>query len=174
MGLRLSVLHPGTPQADCQLEYCAPGDARDDDLEQDYTAFKLYVDAASSTWLKTAVIDFVRDETGGQLTIKAPGLKGVAPADDAPLAERVQWVLDQEINPQVASHGGYISLEKVTAEQAVILRFGGGCQGCGMAHVTLKQGVEKTLYERLPEITAIHDVTDHAAGENPYYEAQSG
>lgn len=170
MSLRISVLHPGTPRADCQLEFCAPGDQLDSDLFSEYDGFQLYVAADSEAWLEAAEIDFISDATGGQLTIKAPGLKGRAPDDDAPLLERVQWVLDQFINPQVANHGGHISLVDVTAEKTVVLRFGGGCQGCGMAHVTLKQGVEKTLLEKLPEVTSVVDVTDHQAGSNPYYQ----
>ena len=169
IGLRLSVLHPGTPRADCQLEFCAPGDELATDVVFDYDGFKLFVAANSQEWLEEASIDFLTDETGGQLTIKAPGLKGKAPAADAPLKERVEWVLQQQINPQVASHGGQISLVDVTGEKEVVLRFGGGCQGCGMAHVTLKQGVEKTLLEHFPEISAVVDVTDHQAGANPYY-----
>lgn len=170
MNLRISVLEPGTPRADCQLEFCAPGDQQNDDIPYAYDSFSLYVAAASEAWLEDALIDFVSDDTGGQLTIKAPGLKGRAPDADAPLRARVEWLLEHEINPQVASHGGHISLEDVTEDGRVTLRFGGGCQGCGMANVTLKQGVEKTLLERLPEITAVVDITDHEAGANPYYQ----
>lgn len=80
----------------------------------------------------------------------------------------VQNVLNQEINPMVASHGGFIEVADVK-EKVVYLNLSGGCQGCGMAAVTLKQGVEKVLYERLPEIEQILDSTDHASGVNPYY-----
>lgn len=170
MGLRLSILQPGTPNADCQLEFCAPGDELATDTAYDYDGFQLHVAANSEHWLVDAAIDFVTDDTGGQLTIKAPGLKGNIPGDDASLAEKVEWILEYKVNPQVASHGGSISLVEVTDAKEVVLRFGGGCQGCGMAHVTLKQGVEKTLFEFLPELTAVRDVTDHGAGANPYFE----
>jgi len=77
--------------------------------------------------------------------------------------------LDENINPGVASHGGHISL--VAAEDGVAyLRFGGGCQGCGMVNVTLKQGVEKVLFADVPGLSRVMDVTDHAAGSNPYYQ----
>lgn len=170
MGLRISVVEPGTPRADCQLEFCAPGDENTTDIRTEFDGFSLFVAENSESWLDEAAIDFITDETGGQLTIKAPGLKGKAPDDDASLQERVEWVLEQHVNPQIAGHGGRISLVELTAEKEVILRFGGGCQGCGMAHVTLKQGVEKTLFEMLPELTAVRDVTDHSAGTNPYFE----
>ena len=84
------------------------------------------------------------------------------------LADRVKQVLETRVNPAVASHGGQISLVDVD-DADVYLELGGGCQGCGMARVTLKQGVEKMLREAIPDIGEIHDVTDHAAGTNPYY-----
>ena len=87
-----------------------------------------------------------------------------------PVAERVQTVLETQINPAIASHGGMAELVAVE-DDTVFLRLGGGCQGCGMATVTLSQGIEATLLQAVPEIKRIVDVTDHASGQNPYYEA---
>jgi Fe/S biogenesis protein NfuA len=168
-GLRISVVEPGTPRAGCDLQFCPAGEQRADDMAVEYSSFNLYVDAASSDWLKDAVIDFEENATGGQLTIKAPNIKGSMPGADAPLDERVAWVLETEINPGLAGHGGMVTLENITEEKAVVLRFGGGCHGCGMADVTLKDGIETTLKGHFPEITAVLDVTDHSTGENPYY-----
>jgi len=126
------------------------------------------------TFLDAAEIDYDTSPTGGQLTIRAPRIKGEVPGEGASLAERVRYVIETEINPRVASHGGRVSLEEITADGVVLLRFGGGCHGCGMADVTLKHGVEKTLRERVPEITAVRDATDHSSGENPYFAAQDG
>ena len=89
--------------------------------------------------------------------------------DSADLAEKVAWILEAEINPGLASHGGMVTLETITEANEVVLRFGGGCHGCGMVSVTLQQGIEKTLKEHFPEVTAIIDATDHATGDNPYY-----
>lgn len=83
--------------------------------------------------------------------------------------EQIQFVLDEEVNPMVASHGGVVSLLEVKDHNAY-LEFGGGCQGCGMIDVTLKQGVEVMIKAQIPEIEAIYDVTDHAGGNNPYYQ----
>ena len=83
--------------------------------------------------------------------------------------EQIQHVLDEEVNPMVASHGGVVSLLEVKDHNAY-LEFGGGCQGCGMIDVTLKQGVEVMIKAQIPEIEAIYDVTDHAGGTNPYYQ----
>jgi Fe/S biogenesis protein NfuA len=168
-GLRISVVEPGTPRAGCDLQFCPAGEQRPDDVSVEFSAFNLYVDAQSSDWLKEAVIDFEENATGGQLTIKAPNIKGSMPGADSPLAERVAWVLETEINPGLAGHGGMVMLENITDSKQVILRFGGGCHGCGMADVTLKDGIETTLKGHFPEITAVLDVTDHSTGENPYY-----
>lgn len=95
-----------------------------------------------------------------------------APQGDlsGPLAERVQQVLSEQVNPSIASHGGAAELVSVDADTAY-LRLMGGCQGCGMAQVTLKAGIERILLESIPELSSVVDVTDHASGENPYYEA---
>ena len=92
----------------------------------------------------------------------------VAPAEDLVIQERVQHLLDTEINPGVAMHGGIIFLRGVK-DRDIHLQFGGGCHGCGQVDVTLKQGVETLIRERIPEVRQILDQTDHATGENPYY-----
>ena len=86
-----------------------------------------------------------------------------------PVASRIQQVLEAQINPAIASHGGFAELVAVE-DGTAYLRLGGGCQGCGMATVTLSQGIEQALLGTVPEITSVVDVTDHASGENPYYE----
>ena len=77
-------------------------------------------------------------------------------------------MIETEINPQLASHGGRVSLREVTAEGIVVLQFGGGCHGCGMVDATLRGGVERTLKERVPGVIGVADATDHSTGENPY------
>jgi Fe/S biogenesis protein NfuA len=169
IGLHLSVLKPGTPLASCDLQFHVPGQSGEKELKFNYDEFNLYVPAGSEQWLDQAKIDFEKSDAGGQLTIKAPGIKGKKPKDSADLAEKVAWILEAEINPGLASHGGMVTLEEITDAKEVILRFGGGCHGCGMANVTLQEGIEKTLKEYFPEVTAVIDATDHASGNNPYY-----
>jgi len=106
----------------------------------------------------------IDNPNGPSPTMSAP------PAGDltGPIAERITQVLEKQINPSIASHGGNVTL--VAEEDGVVyLQLGGGCQGCGMASVTLKQGIETALRESIPEITEVVDVTDHQGGENPYY-----
>jgi Fe/S biogenesis protein NfuA len=174
MGIRLRALHGGTPRGDCKLEFCEPEDVTIKDYQIELEGFSLFLDHASAPFLEGASITYVANKTGGELTIKAPRLRGEAPKADASVLERVQYVLDSEINPSVAAHGGRVSLLELTSEYAVVLQFGGGCQGCGMADVTLKQGIEKTLRARIPEITAVLDATEHGKGENPYYRDTQG
>lgn len=169
MGVRLSAMDPGTPTADARLEFAEPADLLGDEWAVDCDGFTLYIAATSVAWLDGAEIDIVTQAAGTQqLTIKAPKIKGEAPGDAASIVERVRWVIENEINPQLASHGGRVAVQEVSADGVVLLRFGGGCHGCGMADVTLKQGIEKTLMGRVPGITAVRDATDHETGQAPY------
>lgn len=168
MGVRLSAMHAGLPNADVRLEFAEPRDLQGDEWAIDCDGFTLWVDAASVPFLDSAEIDYAQQATGGQLQIRAPKIKGEAPTEAASLVERVRWIVEHEINPQLAQHKGHVSLQEVTADGVVVLRFGGGCHGCGMADVTLKQGIEKTLLTKVPGVTAVRDATDHATGNAPY------
>ncbi|VVN59689.1 Fe/S biogenesis protein NfuA [Pseudomonas fluorescens] len=88
---------------------------------------------------------------------------------DSPINERINYYLQTEINPGLASHGGQVSLIEVVEDGIAVLKFGGGCQGCGQADVTLREGIERTLLERVPELKGVRDVTDHSQKENAYY-----
>jgi Fe/S biogenesis protein NfuA len=174
LGVRMQAVHPGTPKADCRLEFCEASDLSGGEWSLACDGFSLYVDAQSMPYLDEALIDFSSDATGGQLIVRAPKLKGSPPPADADLAERVRYVLETEVNPQIAAHGGRATLVEITGDKAVLLRLGGGCHGCGMADVTLKQGIERTLRKHFPEISAVRDATDHASGHNPYYRGHEG
>ena len=169
LGIRVHAVDAGTPKGDCQLEFCEPSDRNGSEWEVECEGFSLYVDADSVTFLDGATVDYVRSATGGELTIRAPALRGSVPGEDASVVERVRYVIESEINPQLASHGGRVSLREVTADGVVVLQFGGGCHGCGMVDATLRGGVEQTLKQRVAEVTGVADVTDHATGDTPYY-----
>ena len=168
IGIRLSAIHAGTPRADARLEFCEAVDLAGDEWSLECEGFILYVEAASAPYFDGAEIDYVTEAVGGKLNIRAPKIKGVTPGEGASLVERVRWLLDTEVGPQLAAHKGKVALEEVTAAGEVVLRFGGGCHGCGAVEATLKQGIEKTLREHFPEITAVIDATDHATGTVPY------
>jgi len=102
--------------------------------------------------------------------LKAPNAKAKKVADDAPLIERVDYVIQSQINPQLASHGGQVMITEITDDGLAILQFGGGCNGCSMVDVTLKDGIETQLLELFPnELTGVRDVTEHMRGEHSYY-----
>ena len=97
----------------------------------------------------------------------------MAETEEKNVRDRVQELLETAINPAVAGHGGYIELIDVK-DSTVYLRMSGGCQGCGAADITLKAGIERMIFEEVPEVTEVLDVTDHASGSNPYYAPSKG
>ncbi len=125
-----------------------------------------YIDPESVPHLRGATLEYTDDATGQGFRFDNPNQPALLAN---PIAARVQQILDERINPGVASHGGSVSLIDVQ-DGRVFVQLGGGCQGCGMADVTLKQGIEAMLKEGVPEVTEVLDTTDHAAGSNPYYQ----
>ena len=124
----------------------------------------------SKPYLVDATVDFQEDRMGGQLTIKAPNARVPNVGPDSSLEDRINYVLYNEINPGLAAHGGVVSLVEIVEENTAVLEFGGGCQGCAAVDITLKQGVETTLLEQVPDLAAIRDVTDHTVTDNAYYQ----
>ncbi|REC96213.1 Fe-S biogenesis protein NfuA [Kushneria indalinina] len=169
IGVRVFITQPGTPYAETCLAYCRPGEEEESDERIPLERFNLFLEKHSVTFLEDAVVDFNADRMGGQLTIKAPNAKMPQVSEDSPLEDRVNYILYSEINPGLAAHGGEIRLIQLTEDNVAVLQFGGGCQGCAAVDITLKQGVEKTLTERIPELTSIRDVTDHTDTTNAYY-----
>lgn len=173
IGVRIFVEHAGTPRAECCMAYSAPEEVTASDYKQDYPDFPAYIDAPSISYLRDAVIDYNKDRFGGQLTFRAPNSKVPRVGADASIEERITYILQSEINPGLASHGGNCSLLAVEEHEELgltaILKFGGGCQGCSAIDVTLKQGVETTLREHIPELKRVVDETDHSQAEGAYY-----
>ena len=170
IAVRIFILDAGTPRAETCISFCRPGEEKSDDETESYKGFTAYIEQRSIPFLEDAVVDFQKDSMGGQLTIKAPNSRMPKISDDSSLEDRINYVLYNEINPGLASHGGHVSLEEIFEESVAVLRFGGGCQGCGMVDVTLKEGVEKTLLGQIPQLTEVRDVTDHSVKENAYYQ----
>jgi Fe/S biogenesis protein NfuA len=168
--IRIFVVNPGTPNAECGVSYCPPNAVEAADSELKYDSFSAFVDEVSYPFLEGAELDFVTDDMGSQLTLKAPNAKMKKVADDAPLIERVDYAIQTQINPQLANHGGRITLIELTDDGYAVLQFGGGCNGCSMVDVTLKDGIEKQLLEQFPnELHGVRDVTEHQHGEHSYY-----
>lgn len=168
--IRVFVVNPGTSSAECGVSYCPEDSVEPEDKIIPYNGFEAVVDEESQPFLEDAEIDFVTDQMGSQLTLKAPNAKARKVADDAPLKARVQYFIESEVNPGLASHGGHVNLVELTEDGTVVLQFGGGCNGCSMVDVTLKEGIEKQMLQQFDgEVTGVKDVTEHQAGEHSYY-----
>ncbi|MFS1537355.1 MAG: Fe-S biogenesis protein NfuA [Candidatus Phlomobacter fragariae] len=168
--IRVFVINPGTPSAECSVSYCPPDAIEATDIELKFDKLSAYVDEISAPFLEEAEIDFVIDQLGAQLTLKAPNSKMRKVADDAPLIKRVEYVIQSQINPQLAGHGGRVALMEITDDGYAILQFGGGCNGCSMVDLTLKEGIEKQLLNMFPdELKGVKDLTEHQRGDHSYY-----
>lgn len=169
IGIRMFVSNPGTPQAETCIAYCRPSEINEEDTIIQLNGFPAYFEDKSIPFLEDAKVDFAADKMGGQLTIRAPNSKMPKIDDDSPVEDKINYLLFNEINPGLASHGGNVSLETFTDDGFAVLKFGGGCQGCSSVDLTLKEGVEKTLMERLPEVKGVRDMTDHSDKSQAYY-----
>ena len=134
IGVRVFVENPGTPRAECCMAYSAPDEVVPTDYKQEYPDFPAYIDSPSIPYLLDAVIDYNKDRFGGQLTFRAPNSKVPRVGPDASVEERITYVLQSEINPGLAGHGGNCALVEVVEDPehglTAVLKFGGGCQGC--------------------------------------------
>ena len=162
--LRIAIAGRRGAQFIYELDLVAPGDAPPADLVVHTADLRVLVDPGSADRLDGAVIDLDPSALGGALRIDNPN-EGWRD----PIAARIQEVLDRQINPSVAAHGGYVDLLEVR-DGAAYVELGGGCQGCAQVDVTLRQGIEVAIKAAVPQITEVIDRTDHAAGTNPYFQ----
>jgi Fe/S biogenesis protein NfuA len=162
-GQGVTALRVAGTRSEQKLWLVKADDRRSDDEVLSAEGFEVFVDPASFKQLGGATVDFVDDVMQSGFRVFWP-----SPKWDDPVAQRVQDVLDRQINPGVAGHGGHVALQGVVGDAAYV-RLGGGCQGCGAADVTLKQGIEEAILRAVPEVKRVLDATDHAAGTNPYY-----
>jgi len=172
IAVRMFVTQPGTPYAETCLAYCRPDEVVKDDVVMKKEKVTFYFEKNSLPYLEEATVDFATDRMGGQLTIKAPNAKVPKVSDDSPMEEQINYILYSDINPGLSSHGGEVKLIELVEEETghiAILQFGGGCQGCSAVDMTLKDGVEKTLVERIQGLVGVRDVTDHTVTDNAYY-----
>lgn len=165
-GLRIGATSVSPLKVDYRMAFIGEGQENDGDAVIPFDGFDVYVDPESGDNVREATVDYVEGLMGSGFRIERP--RTLPEGVDGTLLDRVQHVLDEKINPAVSGHGGRVSLIDLK-EKTVYLQLEGGCQGCGMADVTLKQGIEVMIKESVPEIEEIYDVTDHANGKNPYY-----
>ena len=169
IAIRIFISDPGTPRAETCLAYCKPEEAEQDDIILNLKSITVHIEKRSIPFLVDSEVNFDNDTFGGQLTIKAPNARLPNVSPESPAEDRINYVIYNEINPMLESHGGEVSLLEFTEKGEAILQFGSGCQGCGMVDVTLKEGIEKTLIEQIPELNSVVDITDHTLKDNAYY-----
>ncbi|MGH7352447.1 MAG: iron-sulfur cluster assembly accessory protein [Candidatus Methylomirabilales bacterium] len=168
LALRVAIRGRGPGGFRYELQFVGAEERGAEDTVVNAGGFDVLVDPDSAPNLKGATVDFLDGVTESGFKVDNPN-----PLWTDPKAQAVQEAIDTQINPGVASHGGHVALLDVKDDIAYIA-LGGGCQGCGMADVTLKQGIEVLLKEAVPEIRQVIDTTDHAAGKNPFYQPSKG
>lgn len=166
--LRVAITGRGPDGYEYSLRFINPSDAEPGDTRLEVGGIPVFIDQVSGPKIKGARLEYVQNayQTGFQLD-------NPNPLWDDPVSQAVQTVIDTQINPSVAVHGGYVMLLEVKDRTAYV-ELGGGCRGCGLADVTLKQGIDVMIREAVPQIERIVDTTDHASGTNPYYQPGKG
>lgn len=168
LALRFSIQGRGPGGFLYRLGMVEASERRPDDELVEAPGFQVFVDRESVANLTGVTVDYVEGPHGSGFKIDNPN-----PLWPDLQSQAVQRILDEEINPAVAAHGGFVTLLEVK-DNVVYVQLGGGCQGCGMVDVTLRQGIEVRIKEVLPEIREVVDQTDHAGGSNPYYQPAKG
>ncbi len=166
-GIRIIAEAVSPLKAEYSLAFVQPGEEQPDDEMVDFDSFNVYVDPDSMKYVEGATLDYVENAMGGGFMVESP--QRSMPKLEGPVAEKLKKLLDEQINPALAMHGGSVQLIDVK-DRAAFIELGGGCRGCGMVDVTLKQGIEKLIKQNVPEIGEVYDTTDHASGTNPYYQ----
>ena len=170
--VRIQVASPSPLDPRYEITLIDDDEKREEDLVFGQEGFDIVVDPESAKLLDGASVDWVESLQESGFKVENPNLAPIGSKPlEGPLADRVQQVIEQYVNPGVAQHGGNVTLVEVR-DDIVYLQMGGGCQGCGMASVTLSQGIERILKEQVPEIVGIEDVTNHSAGDNPYFTSE--
>lgn len=179
LALWLEVVGEANGEYTYDMWFQAKADAGPDDAVQHGDDLSIVIPASSVDRLRGASLELSSDAAQGGMVIVNPNRPAPPPPPaglpedatlDSDLARRVMAVLQEQINPAIASHGGRADLVAVDDDTAY-LRLSGGCQGCGLAAVTLSQGIEVAIREEIPEIERVVDVTDHESGANPYFES---
>lgn len=163
LALRIEITGRGPKGFQYDLQLIPPRNSIDSDEEFEVEGWTVLIAQASRPYMDGVTLGFRETLMGGGFHFENPN-----PLWLDELAQRVQQVIDEEVNPAVASHGGNVMLVDVVDGEAIVA-FGGGCQGCAAVEATLKDGVQKMICEKIPEISAVSDVTDHSAGTNPFY-----
>lgn len=168
--LRITALPGGVTGTRFDLSLVPESEREEGDVVLDFEDFVVLVPPDSAGRLEGATVDYVErvNESGFEVRPAPRATPGRSGPPQGPLADRVREVLETQVNPAVAAHGGEITLVDVQGTE-IYIEMSGGCQGCALSRMTLKQGVERMVRQAVPEVTVVYDVTDHSSGVNPFY-----
>jgi len=173
LGLRIEVTGVRGAEFSYDLAFEPLAECAEDDVRHDYGGLAIVVPAESVDKLLGSTLDLPTNPDQGGLVLRNPNRPQIPRLGDpieltGSVEDQVRQLLDQQVNPAIAAHGGYAGLVKVEDSKAYIT-MGGGCQGCAMSALTLREGIESAILAAIPEITEVVDTTDHSSGENPFY-----
>lgn len=170
LAIRLSATNVGTPGVECGILYCPKEYITTNDEHFQMDGFEIVIDSSVSEFLDESVIDLGKDDNGEDLlTFHAPNLKKQTLPEDASLKDRIAEFINRSVNPELAAHGGAVELIDVTEDGVVQVRFQGGCNGCSMVGLTLKEGIQANLNRAFPNlIKDVVDVTEHVKSDESY------
>ena len=167
LGIRINATAKSPFQIDYGMEFLPLDGKKEDDTILKFSGFNVYISSKDQAYLEGAFIDYQNSLSASGFVFK--NQPKIPQEYRGTIAEKVLQIIEQEINPAIAGHGGFINLVDVK-DNKVFIEMGGGCQGCGMSQVTLRNGVINSIKNAVPEVSEVLDITDHDSGENPYYQ----
>lgn len=176
--IRLFIQHPGTSYSKIGISYYFPDHNDSNDIIIKFNYFSVYIDRSIQSFIKDTKIDIISNTLGTQLSLKSPNLYKEnnsynikeAIKNIVSLEDRVKYIFEYQINPQLSIHGGGVSLIHITKDLLAVIKFYGGCNGCAMSFYTIKEGIETILKRFIPELKGIIDITAHQKGAHSYYQ----
>jgi Fe/S biogenesis protein NfuA len=173
LGLRIEVTGVRGAEFSYDLAFEPLAECDPEDVRHDHGGLAVVVPAESVDRLLGSTLDLPSNPDQGGLVLRNPNRPQIPQLGDpieltGSVEDKVRQLLDQQVNPAIAAHGGYAGLAKVE-DAAAYITMGGGCQGCAMSALTLREGIESAILAAIPEITSVVDTTDHSSGENPFY-----
>ncbi|WP_343128158.1 NifU family protein [Buchnera aphidicola (Takecallis taiwana)] len=175
--LRISIQYPGTEDAECKMSYDTYQTVLNQDIELQYDGFNIYIQKSFAPYLRDSKIDLIGNQMNQKLMLLAPNVINKAvihnnsvqtSVEKTPIFIEVQYFIDCHINPMLSMHGGKIILVDISEEKYVMIRFVGGCNGCTMSNITLKNSIEKKILSHFPDLSGVQDITKHNRGAHSF------
>lgn len=167
--IKIFVTNPGTQQAECNMEYLYAQKLNKKYKKFKFIKFNVYIKKCYLPFLKDSEIKLVKNNLNLELILRSPYIKKSIKKKNTSLEDKINYFIEININPFLYSHGGKLILVRINKKKEVIVQFQGGCNGCSMVDSTLKNIIEKRLLDHFPDLTAVHDITNHKPNLYSYY-----